>query len=187
MVHKRLKPSAAKYPSLERARTVAGETKQSRKGTPAKSVPLAVPMQKPSPIPAFPSKTRLKLTRIDLDRKDQLEDDLLDIEAELLDAHEAFRAGSGEWSEVVKLDREYRQLIDVANCFIYDIHNDQNDYFAARSERWQKAEKGQAYWQWMDEWDVEISSDELPDPKRVGDLELCALAMLQELPIQPMA
>ena len=29
---------------------------------------------------------------------------------------------------------------------------------------------GQAYQQWMNEWDIEVSSDELPDPKLDGDL-----------------
>ena len=140
---------------------------------------------KASPMPTLPPKTRLKLTRLDLERKEQLEHDLLKSEADLLEANEGFRAGSGDWGEVVRVDRGYRQLLDEANTFIAVIHADQRDFYAEHSTRWQKSEKGQAYHQWMDEWDVEISSDELPDPKFGGDLELCALEMLQDLPPEP--
>ena len=140
----------------------------------------------PNPMPIMKSRTRLKLTAADLLQKGEFQEWLLDAEIAIREAHEDFRAGSGEWSEIERLDREYRQLVDEANTFIAVVHADQREYFAARSERWQRSEKGHAYQQWMDEWDIEISSDELPDPKLGGDLELCALEMLQDLPDQPM-
>lgn len=137
------------------------------------------------PVPLLPSKTRLKLTATDRERKAQLEDDLIETESALLEAYEEFRAGSGEWRKVQRLDRDYRQVIDAANEFILAIHGDQQDYLSEQSKNWLKSEKGKAYVQWMDEWDVEISSDELPEPGLVCDLELDALEMFQDLPDEP--
>jgi hypothetical protein len=137
------------------------------------------------PVPLLPSKTRLKLTATDRERKAQLEDDLIETESALLEAYEEFRAGSREWRKVQRLDRDYRQVIDAANEFILVIHGDQQDYLSEQSKSWSKSEKGKAYVQWMDEWDVEISSDELPDPGLVCDLEFNALRKFQDLPDEP--
>jgi len=117
----------------------------------------------------------------------QLEDDLLETESALLEAYEEFRAGSGEWRKVQRLDHDYRQVIDAANEFIFAIHGDQHNYLSGQSKNWLKSEKGQAYAQWMDEWDVEISSGELPEPGLVCELELDALEMFQDLPDEPSA
>jgi hypothetical protein len=140
-----------------------------------------------TPVPVLPSKTRLKLTAADRERKMQLEDDLLETESALLEAYEEFRAGSGEWRKVQRLDHDYRQVIDAANEFIFAIHGDQHNYLSGQSKNWLKSEKGQAYAQWMDEWDVEISSGELPEPGLVCELELDALEMFQDLPDEPSA
>jgi hypothetical protein len=159
---------------------------QEKAPVPAQNVhPLNVVRAAPTPVPILSSKTRLKLTAADRQGKFQLQDDLLDAETALLKAYEAFRAGSGEWTDVERSDRDYRQVIDGANTFIATIHEDQEDYFSERTEKWQESEKGQAYQEWMNEWDIEISPDELPEPEMDGDLELYALEMLQELPEEP--
>jgi len=127
----------------------------------------------------------LKRSASDRSRKVQLLDDILEAETALQNAHDAFRAGSGDWEAVNRFDRDYRQVIDETNTFIYTILDDQESGLSERTSRWQESEKGRAYREWMDEWDVEILLDELAEPWQGGDLELNALGMLQELPDEP--
>jgi len=57
-------------------------------------------------------------------------------------------------------------VIDEANTIIATIHEDQEDDFSDRTEKWQESERGQAYQVWMDAWDAEIPTDELLEPGR---------------------
>lgn len=153
--------------------------------SPSNVHPLVIAESESTLVPILTSRTRLKLTVADREWKIRLLDDLLASETALQRAYAAFREGSSGWEAVNRLDRDYRQLIDEVNTFILTIHQDLENYFSDRTKTWQESERGQAYQRWMGEWEVEISLDELPEPGQFDDIELNAVALLQNLPDGP--
>lgn len=148
--------------------------------------PSRIARNTPAARVVIPSKTRLKLTVVDRRRKDQFLQDLLEASCRVIvDSQETSHSGSEEGGKIRSLSRSYRPLINKVNSFIAAVHSDQLEYFSAQSEEWRDSENGQVYRQWIDEWGVEISLDELLKPGEGDDPEFNALGILQELPDEP--
>ena len=134
------------------------------------------------------SKTRLKLTIIDRARKERLFQDVFDVASRAMFlAFKASHSNSNDGDKIKFLIHEYIVLIRKANTFIATIHGNQMDFFSAQTKAWQKSKSGRAYRRWMENWGIELHSDELPESWQGGTFENKAAAILQGLPNEPSA
>jgi hypothetical protein len=71
--------------------------------------------------------------------------------------------------------KKYNDVVENLNNFIEDQRSQMQNYFDGRSEKWQESDKGDAYQNWIDAWEIVIdkvkyfddvdilNEEELPD------------------------
>lgn len=103
--------------------------------------------------PVTQSKTMLRLSKYDVERKSHLVSQLKDLESKTNDCV-----------------NEYNNIISSINEFVEDIKQRQQDYYDARSETWLESDRACDYESWKDEWEsfTELDQIDLPD---FGDVE----------------
>lgn len=99
-----------------------------------------------------------KLSAAQKKRKDELAD-------QLSDAH----------SELVQVAEKYNVLREQAREFVQEIVDAQEEYYDARSEKWQEGEEGSTYATWREAWEdvlneLEEAIDEAPSEAQVDAL-----------------
>jgi hypothetical protein len=101
-----------------------------------------------------------------LTKKQVLEKEALFILLELYSADE-------KNFDVVK----YNEAIQNLNSFIFEIREEMQMYFDDKSEKWQESDKGFAYQEWIENWEVEFEEIENFD-----EIELPVEAELSDEP-----
>jgi hypothetical protein len=106
--------------------------------------------------PVTQSKTMLKLSKYDVDKKETLVLQLKALE-----------------SSIEKLVDEYNDTIGSINQFAEDIQQRQQDYYDDRSETWQESDRGSEYEDWKSEWECfeELETIECPEFVDVDDFK----------------
>ena len=118
--------------------------------------------------------------------KDALERKLLDLELAVQSAYSQFFADEdAEWEPVEILAEAYRSVIEEANAFILAVQEWMQSHVNGRAEGWEDSDKGEAYLEWQEIWNVELSTWELPDGEEEEDLEFEAFQQFMELPNAP--
>jgi hypothetical protein len=64
------------------------------------------------------------------------------------------------------------EAITLVNAFVEEIHGDQECFYDERSEKWQENDAGQAYADWMGEWEMSIDELELEEPTPFDEVEI---------------
>lgn len=67
-------------------------------------------------------------------------------------------------SKLVGIIEEYNEVVGDAAMWRLEIVSDMSNYQSERSEKWMEGEAGQAYQEWIDEWEAaELESLETPE------------------------
>ena len=72
---------------------------------------------------------------------------------------------------------KYNEAIQNLNSFIFEIREEMQMYFDDKSEKWQESDKGFAYQEWIENWEVEFEEIENFD-----EIELPVEAELSDEP-----
>ncbi len=118
-------------------------------------------------------------------QKQRLYLDLLWRQESLQNAYRDFLEGVGEWAAVEQVHLEFIDMIRDVNAFISAVWDDQEEYYWARSKSWQNSDCAWAYQTWMEAWELEIPSPNLPRRTGDGDLKLDAAKTLWGIPDEP--
>ena len=73
-----------------------------------------------------------------------------------------------------RLQSDLNAAIEEAEAFREEVHDAQEEYYDERSEKWQEGASGEAYKEWMDEWEVEFEEVECDVSSNLDGLsEVC--------------
>ena len=92
-----------------------------------------------------------KLTKQELNRRDELRDKLADARIDLDEAiAEQNRIIEDAYSAINAALDDYNEVVNEAYGFVEDIHAEREGEYDDKSERWQEGERGQAAYEWLD-------------------------------------
>jgi len=124
----------------------------------------------------------LKLTTTQLKTKQDLEE-ALDSAAERIRAQ--VQTVNDALDRLQEMEDHYAAQVDEATTFIESIHEAQETYFGERSEAWADSDRGAAYRDWADAWEMELEPLGLEHPEPIEEPEFTALDTLRDMPVQP--
>lgn len=124
----------------------------------------------------------LRLTATQLKAKHDLEEALQSAATHLRGQVQAVNDALDRLQE---MEDHYACQVDEATAFIESIHEAQETYFADRSEAWADSDRGGAYRDWADAWEIELEPLEFEHPEQVEEPEFTALDTLRDLAMQP--
>lgn len=82
----------------------------------------------------------------------------------------------------------YNEVLATCREFTEDVHASMRDYFDSKSERWQESNVGEAYTDWMEQWEVsgiDYVEFEIPERPSPEQLDFAHVEHLEELPEEP--
>jgi chromosome segregation ATPase len=127
-----------------------------------------------------------KLTKIQIDTKNQLARRLDQSEQDVREAIHVLNQRLVEaWAEVTSTVGHHNELREEVNDFLRQIHDEQVNYQEDRPDSWQGSERGHAYGNWADEWEVLLDEITVECPEPVEEPDMDAAEVLRELPDQP--
>jgi DNA anti-recombination protein RmuC len=124
------------------------------------------------------------LSKKDAGRKAELVGEIQDKATELSTAVAKFNDELAKLREdLTATVTEYNEVVQTAEEFRADMLSQMQSYFDEKSERWQEGEAGQAYQQWINDWeggaltqiDLELP-DDISEPSDEASAELEGLA-----------
>jgi uncharacterized coiled-coil DUF342 family protein len=124
------------------------------------------------------------LGKKDAKRKAELVGEIQDKAGELSTAVAKFNEELAKLREdLTATITEYNEVVQTAEEFRADMLSQMQSYFDEKSERWQEGEAGQAYQQWINDWeggaltqvDLEMP-DDISEPSDEASAELEGLA-----------
>ncbi|MDR3572299.1 MAG: hypothetical protein P4L50_00420 [Anaerolineaceae bacterium] len=128
-----------------------------------------------------------KLTAAQIKTKEALAASLEAVGEEITQAIQLFNKQLVEAQDYLEARvGRYNELVQDANAFMAGVHDEQESFYADRSEAWQEGDAGQNYQCWADEWSNEmdeVEDLELPDP--IEEPEFIAADALRDLAEQP--
>src|SRR5262245_48455400 len=122
-----------------------------------------------------------KLSKAEIDRRQELVDQLTELRGKLEDAVSEFNSKVEELKAPVTSALEaYNEALGEARSFAEDIASEGDSARDQKSDKWQESERGEASRGWVEEWqnvsldDIEIEfADDLPfdAPSHAEDLD----------------
>lgn len=86
------------------------------------------------------------------------------------------------WEAIEAAKEKYNTALDDALNFTDQVSNEMTDYFEERSEKWQESEKGDAYREWIDEWEnISLDRCNIEQPEPIEEFDSDAIDLLEEL------
>ena len=80
---------------------------------------------------------------------------------------------ASESAEVQAELDDYNELVDSAEEFRTQVVGDMNEHYYDKSDKWQESEKGQAYLEWISDWDnADLAPIEIEFPDPIDEPEL---------------
>jgi len=106
-----------------------------------------------------------KLTKAHLTSRDQLIEDLNDTYEALEDAVSAYNTTLAEaWNEVLSAEEAYNDATQAAQEWLNDRAAEIQASIDARSEQWQDSDRGKAYGEWKETFDLSLDDSDLDEP-----------------------
>ena len=106
-----------------------------------------------------------KLTKAHLTSRDQLIEDLNDTYEALEDAVSAYNTTLAEaWNEVLSAEEAYNDATQAAQEWLKDRAAEIQAYIDERSEQWQDSDRGKAYGEWKETFDLSLDDSDLDEP-----------------------
>jgi hypothetical protein len=113
-----------------------------------------------------------KLTKAQLRTRDEHACNIRSKGEVLAEAVQAFNEKlEAAWVDVEAARDELNEEIDNANQFRSEVYDAADSYFSDRSERWQDGDAGQAYQEFMGQWEEELEQVEVERPDDVSEPE----------------
>jgi cysteinyl-tRNA synthetase len=126
------------------------------------------------------------LTKEQSSRKAQIAQAMTEVESDLQNAINQFNEQmTAMFAPIEELQGRYNELIAEAQGFIETIHEQQEAYSEERSDSWHNGDSGQAYREWMGEWNLDLDEIEVITPNPIEDPALDTADLLRDLPDHP--
>jgi uncharacterized protein YukE len=126
------------------------------------------------------------LTKEQSTRKAQIAQAMAEVESDLQNAIDQFNEQmTALYAPIEELQGRYNELIAEAQGFIETIHEQQEAYSEERSDSWHNGDSGQAYRDWMGEWNLDLEEIEIDTPDPLEEPPLEGADAMRELPDHP--
>jgi chromosome segregation ATPase len=126
------------------------------------------------------------LTKEQSSRKAQIAQAMTEVESDLQNAINQFNEQmTAMFAPIEELQGRYNELIAEAQGFLETIHEQQEAYSEERSDSWHNGDSGQAYREWMGEWNLDLDEIEVITPNPIEDPALDTADLLRDLPDHP--
>jgi uncharacterized protein YukE len=111
---------------------------------------------------------------------------MAEVESDLQNAINQFNEQmTAMFAPIEELQGRYNELIAEAQGFLETIHEQQEAYSEERSDSWHNGDSGQAYREWMGEWNLDLDEIEVITPNPIEDPALDTADLLRDLPDHP--
>jgi hypothetical protein len=126
------------------------------------------------------------LTKEQSTRKAQIAQALAEVESDLQNAINQYNDQlTALFVPVEELNGRRNELIVEAQGFIEGIRVQQEAYSEDRSDSWHSGDAGQAYRDWMGEWNLDLEEIEVITPDPIEDPALDTADLVRDLPEHP--
>ena len=116
------------------------------------------------------------LSKSDYARRDEIIDKFRNVEGAIDDAYEAIVASITKYND--ELLPAYNEVVAEAQGWVADIASSIEEFMSNKSDKWLEGERGQAYGEWLSEWQsfeleelAPFDLPEQPDSSHAGALE----------------
>lgn len=93
------------------------------------------------------------------------------------------------WNDsVLESLNDYNTVVEQAREFVEERHDQMQSQYEDRSEKWQQSEKGEAFQEWLNEWEEaqsELEDIDLAMPVEVDTPDFSAVDAMDELSMEP--
>ena len=126
------------------------------------------------------------LTKEQSTRKTQIAQALAEVESDLQNAINQFNEQMiAAFAPIEELQGRYNELVAEANGFTETVREQQEAYSEERSDSWHNGDSGQAYRDWMGEWNLDLEEIEVITPDPIEDPALDTADLVRDLPEHP--